>query len=99
MNWSSYISRRRLDVESWLTSRKITDGETFVDHLRSIGVDPPDSAEILRMFPKPPPAVKETDENPAAPKGESQPTARSMVGQGDSVGVRTGRRSDSKLRG
>lgn len=100
MNWNAYVIRRKIDVPTWLKVRGITNREQFINHLRSIAVDPPEDVEILKMFPtQQAVASKENDDTqPAAPEGRDQTATRSMAGEGNVSGVRSSRKSDSKFR-
>lgn len=50
--WDAFVSRRQLQIHSFLTYHKITDKKRLVEYLTGIGVAQPCEAVIESMFPK-----------------------------------------------
>jgi len=50
--WDAFVSRRQLQIQSFLTYHKITDKKRLVEYLTGIGVTQPCEAVIESMFPK-----------------------------------------------
>lgn len=68
MKWKDYITRRRLNVQSWLASKGVDSVESFVALVQKIGVEQPTEDEINAIFPKPEPLIIKIEEvEPNAP--------------------------------
>lgn len=99
MNWNFYVLRRKIDVKTWLQARGINNREQFINHLKSIAIDPPDENEIANMFPQLADTPKEINESQlATAEGVDQVAPRSVVGEGSVAGLRTSRKQDAKFR-
>lgn len=62
MKWKDYITRRRLNVQSWLASKGVDSVESFVALVQKIGVEQPAEDEINAIFPKPEPLIIKIEE-------------------------------------
>ena len=62
MKWKDYITRRRLNVQSWLVSKGVDSVESFVALIQKIGVEQPTEDEINAIFPKPQPTIIKIEE-------------------------------------
>ena len=55
--WENFITRRRIDVNAFISRNGLTTRESFLAHLNEHGIQPPPEETIKALFP-PPPEVK-----------------------------------------
>ena len=101
MNWNSYVLRRNINIEQWLRARDIKDAASFLNAIRSLGLEPPEGDTVSSMFP----IVKEqqakeviNESDAVSPEGGDQIAARRVVGEGDGTDQRSDRKRSSKVR-
>jgi hypothetical protein len=61
-NWDSFMKRRNVDIEHFLSVNGIKTRIELMAHLARIGVEPPDDALIERLFPTPLPKTITVEE-------------------------------------
>lgn len=101
MNWNTYVSRRNINVEQWLTSRGVGDRTAFSKLLTELGLEAPEEAQLSLMFPEVKPKKVEEVENVSvaiSSEGSYQVTARSVASEGDGTGQRSDGKRTSKVR-
>lgn len=59
--WDSFVKRRSIDIQKFLSINCLTTRVEFLTHLTKIGVEPPNEAVINAIFPPPPPRIEKME--------------------------------------
>lgn len=97
MNWELYVSRRRIDVTTWMTTRNVKTKDDFLRVLESLGVEAPGEEAISSLFPQKTPEIKNEPAD-VTPEGIDQVTTRSLAPEGDGSDLRSDVKRTSKVR-
>ena len=98
MNWELYVSRRRIDVAAWVSSKGVKTRDEFVKILEGLGVEPPADDVINALLPQKTPETKDESAD-VTPEGSDQVTTRSVAPEGDGADLRPDGKRSTKVRG
>jgi hypothetical protein len=60
-NWDSFVKRRSIDIQKFLSTNCIKTSVEFLAHLTKIDVEPPSKEVIDSIFPPPAPVVEKME--------------------------------------
>ena len=97
MNWELYVSRRKINIPSWMESKGVKTQEDFLRALESLGLEPSGDEVISSLFPQKTQEINNESVDVAA-EGSDQVATRGVAPEGDGSDLRSDGKRSSKVR-